>query len=388
MAMTLAGTAAVCAPGRLSAAEAGSLDALARAKGLRFGSCLGSGPSGAPGSNPKMEPFASAYTDPKLLALTAEQCGLVVPENELKWYSLRPKADVFTFVRADKLMAYAAENNYAVRGHTLLWNSARWMLPWLNNIDFGPQPRANAEKMLVDHIDKVCRRYGDRIFSWDVVNESIDPKTGELEDTVFTRALGPDVIDIAFRAAREAAPHAQLVYNDYPDLAPDNEKHYAGVLKLLERLKKNNAPIDAFGIQSHIGFKNMPDATSRFSTQGSAGWRRFLGEIVGMGLDLVITEFDINDKYVDGDIQTRDRAVADLGRAYLDFMLSYRQMRYVMAWGLVNKYSWLQGTSPRSDGSPKRCCPYDDEYRPTLLYQAMADAFRAAPNRPAMASLT
>lgn len=384
LAMTLAGTAACTLPaGNLFAAEAASLDAVARTKGLRFGSCLGTGPSGAPGSKPGEH--TAGFSNPKLRALTERQCSLLVPENELKWYSLRPKADVFSFERADPVMAYAKEKKFAVRGHTLLWNNARWMPEWLNTADFGANPRAGAEKMLVDHIDKVCRRYGDRIFSWDVVNESVDPKTGELENTVFTKAIGPDVIEVAFRAARAAAPHAQLVYNDYPDLAPDNEKHYAGVLRLLERLKKNNAPIDAFGLQSHIGFKNEPDTATRFSAAYSASWKRFLDEVVGMGLDLVLTEFDVNDKYVPGDIATRDRAVADLGKAYLDFMLSYKQVRYVMAWGLSNKYSWLQDTSPREDGQPKRCSPFDDDFRPTPLYRAMMDAFRAAPERPAMA---
>jgi endo-1,4-beta-xylanase len=383
MATSLAATAAACAPSYFFAAEAGSLDALARGKGLRFGSCLGTGPSGAPGSHPATD-HSSSFGSIKVRRLTEQQCGILVPENELKWYTLRPRSDVFTFRRADALMAYAGKKKLAVRGHTLLWNSSRWMLPWLNGIDFGSNPRAAAEKMLIDHIDKVCRRYGERIFSWDVVNESIDPKTGDLEDTVFTRAIGPEVVDIAFHAARAAAPNAQLVYNDYPDIAPDNERHYAGILKLLERLKKNGVPIDALGIQSHIGFKNVPDTATRFSAAYCAPWRKFLDEVVGMGLDLVITEFDVNDKYVKGDIQTRDRAVSDLGKAYLDLMLGYRQVRYVMAWGLVNTYSWLQDTSPREDGLPKRCCPFDDDFRPTLLYRAMADAFRAAPARPAL----
>ena len=52
--------------------------------------------------------------------------------------------------------------------------------------------------------------------------------------------------------------------------------------------------------------------------------------------------------------------MADLGKAYLDIMLSYPQLRYVMAWGLVDKYSWLQEFMPRADGLPQRPAPYDD----------------------------
>jgi endo-1,4-beta-xylanase len=62
-------------------------------------------------------------------------------------------------------------------------------------------------------------------------------------------------------------------------------------------------------------------------------------------------------------------------------MLSYRQLRYVMAWGLVDKYSWLRDRLPRADGLPKRPLPYDDDYKPKPLRAAIADAFRAAPAR-------
>jgi endo-1,4-beta-xylanase len=56
----------------------------------------------------------------------------------------------------------------------------------------------------------------------------------------------------------------------------------------------------------------------------------------------------------------RDRVVADYSKAYLDIVLSYPQRRCVMAWGLSDRYSWLQGTGARPDGLPKRCGPYDD----------------------------
>ncbi len=77
----------------------------------------------------------------------------------------------------------------------------------------------------------------------------------------------------------------------------------------------------------------------------------------------------------------RDAAVADLARRYFDVMLSYPQLRYVMAWGLVDKYSWLQGRWPRADGLPKRPNPYDENYKPKPMREAIASALRAAPAR-------
>jgi len=393
MALGLAATAAGCAPvdsfldslapGPHTAPD--SLDGLARSKGLRFGNALGSGPSGAPirpGALPDTR--SDQFDDEKLRALMIAQCSILVPENELKWYALRRTPTGFDFGRADKLIAFAEANGMAVRGHNLLWNRAKYSPPWLEAYDFGPNPRAAAEKMLRDHIATVCGRYGKRIFSYDVINETIVPETGELEQGAFTRALGPDVVDIAFHAAREAAPHAELVYNDYMGWEPRSEKHRAAVLRLLERMKKNGVPIDTLGVQSHIGSNSRPNTDPAFSEIQEAEWRRFLDEVTGMGIDLAITEFDVNDRGVSGDFATRDKAVAALGRDYLAMMLSYPQLRYVMAWGMVDKYSWLQHTAPRSDGLTKRPCPYDESFQPKLLRKAMADVLRAAPARPGM----
>jgi endo-1,4-beta-xylanase len=359
-----------------------SLNAVAETRGLKFGTCLGTGNGGVSSFEGK---FTGSFEDPQVRALTVEQCGILVPENELKWYALRNDPKTFDFRRADKLLDFAANNRLAMRGHTLLWNRTEWFPKWLPGYDFGPKPAAAAERMLREHVATVCGHCGDRVFSWDVINETIDHETGAPRETVFTKLLGPEAIDIMFHATREAAPHAQLVYNDYMSWAADSAKHRAGVLRLLERLKKNNVPIDALGVQGHIG-PGATNAGNTFSAAEQAEWRKFLDEATGMGLDLVVTEFDVGDQNMPADIATRDAEVAALARAYLDFMASYKQLRYVMAWGLTDKYSWLRGEQwwPRKDGLAKRPCPFDEACRPKPLAAAIADSFRSAPQRPPM----
>jgi endo-1,4-beta-xylanase len=163
---------------------------------------------------------------------------------------------------------------------------------------------------------------------------------------------------------------------------PKDEVHRTGVLKLLEYFKTNGVPVDALGIQSHIGSSKEPLGPDGFEIVDEAAWRKFLDEVTGMGFDLVITEFDVNDRYLPADFGTRDRMVAEHGKRYLDLMLSYPQLRYVMAWGIVDKYSWLQGNTPRADGLPKRDTPYDSAFKPKKLREAMAEAFATAPARP------
>jgi endo-1,4-beta-xylanase len=369
----------------LAGSAPGTLNAVAKTRGLMFGSAIGldSTPEGLALLPPEVlarprRPIS--FDDPDNCALIERECGVVVHENELKWYVVRPNAKTFDFARADRIVRWARQKSLAVRGHNLLWNAMRWTPRWVAGHDFGRRPATACEKMLTEHIFKVCKRYGRNIFSYDVINETINPKTGALEDTPFTKHLGWNVIDICFHAARQAAPHAELVYNDFPSWNPDGT-HRAAILKLLEYAKKKNLPVDALGVQAHIGFPNTGGvAASRDET----AWVKFLGDVSSMGYGLLVTEFDINDKPLPTDIDSRDRTVADLGRAFLDIMLADKATRTVMVWGMVDKHSWLQEFVPRADGLPQRCAPYDDHYLAKPLREAFAAALAAAPLRPAV----
>ncbi|MBU1346428.1 MAG: endo-1,4-beta-xylanase [Alphaproteobacteria bacterium] len=367
---TAAAALAVPASAGTRSQPAPSLHALAAAKGVIFGSALSAQPVMARGSTE-----ADRY-----LAVIAAECGALVCENEMKWPALRPNASDFTFERADAIVAFAGEHDMVMRGHTLLWHHPQWFPDWLTNYDFGSRPGAEAERILTTHIRRVCEHYP-QVVSWDVINETVDADTGELRETSLSKAMGQSALDVAFHTAREAAPNAQLAYNDYMSWEAGHERHRAGVLRLLEGLKSRDVPIDALGVQSHIGSGNTDDSVG-FDTAQETEWRRFLDDATGMGLKLAITEFDVHDKNLPADPVVRDREVAALGRRYLDLMLEYPQLNTVMAWGMTDRYTWLQGRWPREDGLAKRPTPYDDDFRAKPLRQAMAAAFQAAAPRP------
>ena len=359
----LAGTLACAVPLGASAAESRPLKAIGTAKGILFGSAVG---GSRPGS------VSGPFNDPRYLDIIKSECSVIVPENELKSYVIAHEKDGYDFEPGDRMAAFAKANGIKLRGHNLLWNRTEYTPKWLLE-SFGTLSAEAGQKWLRDYIQRVCTHYGDQIHSWDVINETIDPKTGELRDTPFTRLLGFDVLRIAFEAAREAAPHAQLVYNDYMSWSAGDEKHRAGVLKLLEQFKSRKVPVDALGVQSHLG--SEPGQHKE--------WQAFVEEVVAMGYGLLITEFDISDKDVAGDIKARDAQVAAIGRDYLGMMLSYKQLDQVLCWGMVDKYSWLQRFSPRVDKTPLRPDPYDEMYQPKPLRDAIATAlaFRHAPRR-------
>jgi len=349
-----------------------SLRDIAKRKGLRFGTAVGSG--------------RNQFGDAAYRALVERECNIIVAENEMKWQALEPRRDAPDFGPSDAMLAWAKKSDMAMRGHNLFWQAEKWLPAWVAKEDFGARPAQGAERLMRKHVQTVCGHFGSAIGSWDVVNEAIDPADGKQRQNALTRAFGTngaiEQIDLAFRLAHEYAPHAQLVYNDYMRGDTGSARHRAGVLAMLAELKKRGTPIHALGLQSHIGSWDESADRGKADLQE---WRRFLDEATGMGYGLLITEFDVNDRRLPADIAQRDAGVAAAARDYLDLTLSYPGLRDFLLWGMADHISWLQtwDEAPRTDKLPMRPCPYDSQLRAKPLRQAIADAMRAMPARHA-----
>jgi endo-1,4-beta-xylanase len=351
------------------AQSGGSLASLAKQKGMRFGSALGAKGAGS-----------GSFRNPAYARLLEADCSILVPENEMKWQAIRPSPTAYDFADFDGQVAFAKARGMAMRGHTLLWHRPRWMPKWAETYDYGANPASEAARLLTDHINTVCARYRGTINSYDVVNETV-MEDGTLAATALSKAMGGTLplVDLAFHTAREQAPGAQLVYNDYMSWEPGNEKHRNGVLKLLEGFKARGVPVDALGLQSHIRIDSLENGVP---AKQEREWLSFLNEVTAMGYELLITEFDVNDQVAPADITKRDQMVADYAKSYLDVMFSFPQLKDVLAWGMCDSYSWLQSFEPlRADGLAKRSCPYDASFAKKPLWDAIAKAFAAAPAR-------
>ncbi|KFI07471.1 endo-1,4-beta-xylanase [Massilia sp. BSC265] len=378
MLQALAG-AALLPPGlpALAAAPNGeALKDIAGRKGLRFGTAVGAG--------------RNQFGDPAYRALVERECNIIVAENEMKWQALAPSRDAYRFEAADAMLAWAGKSGMAMRGHNLFWQAERWLPTWVAQEDFGKDSK-RAEALMRKHVKTVCDHYGKRIGSWDVVNEAVDHADGKMRQNALTRAFSGqgagsngaiEQVDLAFRLAHEYAPHAQLVYNDYMREDSGSAKHRAGVLKMLAELKKRGTPVHALGLQAHIG---SWDESKKRGSEDMREWRRFLDEATAMGYDLLVTEFDVNDRALPADIAKRDAGVAAAAREFLDVTLSYPRLKDFLLWGMADHVSWLQtwDEAPRKDKLPQRPLPYDAQLRAKPLRQAIADAMRAMPARQA-----
>lgn len=337
-----------------SGVDGESLAIRAERKGLLYGAAVN---------------WSRLLDDPAYAQAIIDECGILVPENELKWSRIRPGPATFEFHAADGLIGFAEEHGLRFRGHPLVWHAA--LPPWFHEV-VGP---ANAEAILVDHISRVCTRYSGRVHSWDVVNEAIYPAHGRADRmrvSPWLEFLGPDYVELAFYAAAEADPDAVLVYNDTRvDYAtPEHAARREGVLRLLENLVASNVPIHALGIQAHLWGHE-----SRFDPDAFTSFLRAVGDL---GLDIYITEMDVTDQRLPGDITRRDQLVAKVYRDYLDAVLAVESVKVIMTWGLSDRYTWLKGTRPRRDGRAVRPLPLDDRMVRKPAWAAIAAAFDAA----------
>ena len=303
-------------------------------------------------------------SDAAYAALVREQANIVVAENAMKWGPLRPSIDSFYFDDADALVAFAEANRMKVRGHNLCWH--RQLPTWFKD----QATPANARELLTTHIEKVAGRYAGRMHSWDVVNEAVSVSDGRadgLRDSPWMQLVGSDYIETAFNAARRADPQALLAYNEYGIEGEDDasEKKRAALLELLRRLKARHVPVDALGIQSHI-------------TAGhpyGAGLQRLMAAARGLGLQIFLTEMDVNDRDWPADDGIRDTAVATAYGSYLDLALGEPSVRAVLTWGITDKATWLNGEDSRKDKLPERCLPFDRDYQPVKAFFAMRKSF-------------
>jgi endo-1,4-beta-xylanase len=333
-----------------------SLAAAARTRGCYFGAAVR---------------IDQIEADPGLRNMVLRDCSALAPEIHFKWDQLEPREGHHIFNAADGLADFAHAHGLALRGHTLLWDQStpRWAKSQLlHERDW---------TLVARHFEIVLSRYRDRVREWDVVNEPIDSESGEagLRANAFLRTFGPGYIGRALTEARRLAPDACLMINDYGfDYDnPVEAKRRRSMLRLVERLKREGAPLDGIGVQAHLDLSKGPFRP--------APVREFLQELAQFGIEIVITEFDVRESDRSAPLDLRDRRVADEARAYLEVALDQPAVRGVVTWGLSDRHSWLQDQRrglPRVEAarSLNRGLPYDAAFNPKPMYWSMHEAFR------------
>jgi endo-1,4-beta-xylanase len=324
------------------------------------------------------------YASPSYAKLLRDECAILTPDYSLKFDALRKGPDTIDFTVADRLFDFAASNKLQMRGHTLIWND--FMPDWSHRLS-----GHEMERLLDRHIDEVAGRYSGRVHSWDVVNEPIWIESwheGGLRGGPWYNAMGRRYIARAFRRARQADPHAKLVLNeaylehrwyDSPfaknrSPKPDSPwpKFRGYFLDLVRRLLDEGVPLDAIGMESHMSpvFRAEYDRESLLE---------FMHTIKAMGLDIYITELDVDDSTFPDDFARRDKGVADYYHMYLRDVLSVDAVRLIVTWELSDRHTATAENIQAgriSDVRMPRILPFDFDMRPKPAYNAIIAALK------------
>jgi endo-1,4-beta-xylanase len=280
---------------------------------------------------------------------------MVVAENVMKWDATEPTKGTFTFAAGDQIVDFAEANGMKVRGHNLLWHQ---QLPgWLSG---GKYTRDELLDILHNHIKNLVEHYKGRVETWDVVNEAVGDGSGSLRSDLWLTTIGPDYIEQAFRFAHEADPKAKLYYNDYGGEGMNTKSD--AIYELVKGLKEKGVPIDGVGLQMHIGIAS-------FERPKLADLAANMERIAALGLEVQITEMDVKIQNGSG---TDNEKLAAQAQVYADTLRTCLQQKActaLLAWGLIDKYSWIPGFT----GKPDAPLLFDDNYQPKPAYTALLD---------------
>ncbi|MFK8081638.1 MAG: endo-1,4-beta-xylanase [Granulosicoccus sp.] len=261
-------------------------------------------------------PDGAIYAD-----IAGEEFNIVSTENSMKFDFINPLPGQFRWAATDNLVQLAKAQRQLIHGHTLVWYVQ--LPPWVKRSE-----PAERELIMREFIDRILDRYADDIPLWDVVNESLE-EDGTLRRSVWYEGMGASYIDIAFRQARQSAPDATLIYNDY-DIAFAGPKS-DGMLALMQQLKDAGTPLDGVGFQLHLDadFTNVDEVVATFQ------------KVADLDLDIYVTELDISIR----DGQTEQQQ-AILYEQILSACLDQPRCKAFQTWGFTDMYSWRRGLDP------------------------------------------
>jgi GH35 family endo-1,4-beta-xylanase len=268
----------------------------------------------------------------------------ITAENECKWASIEGTRHQYNFSGCKAAYDWAKNNGGHFKFHALIWGSQ--YPSWLEGMSV-----ADTKTAITEWFDKVKENFPD-LEMIDVVNEAI--RTGNNvyhscygsgldacpnQKVNIKEALGGDnngnyqFVTTAFEMARERWPNAILIYNDYNTVQYNLDQG----IDLINTIKKNGAPVDAYGLQAHdmmtqgggqngtggggncIAFSTLKSAIEKIWNQTQ--------------MPMFISEYDINTS--DDNIQKK------CYEEQITYFMENEHIAGITIWGYINGATWL-----------------------------------------------
>lgn len=279
--------------------------------------------------------------------------------------------------RAASILNFCAQNNIAVRGHTLVWHSQtpQWFFKdnfqdngnWVSQSVMDQRLESYIKNMFAE----IQRQYPSlNLYAYDVVNEAVSDDAnrtryyGGAREPGYGNGRSPWVqiygdnkfIEKAFTYARKYAPaNCKLYYNDYNEYWDHKRDCIASICANLY----NKGLLDGVGMQSHINAD-----MNGFS--GIQNYKAALQKYINIGCDVQITELDISTENGKFSLQQQADKYKAVFQAAVDInrTSSKGKVTAVCVWGPNDANTWL--------GSQNAPLLFNANNQPKPAYNAVA----------------
>ena len=291
--------------------------------------------------------------DPELAEIVCRHFSSITADNQMKPESVLdreatlslgdPRRAAVDFTRVDALLSFARDHGIPMRYHTLVWHNQTpvWFFreKWENDRNAPAASKdimlARLENYIHDVMQHVNTCFPGVVYTWDVVNEAIEPEQGGpglyRTRSPWFAAAGQDFLPAAFRAARKgAAPGQTLCYNDYNAFDPVKRD---AIIDLLKTLQAENL-VDTMGMQGHYVLPLLDVNACETAARAYAS----------LGLKLQVTELDI---HCNSNDEAHEAALTEAYRSWFsmikNLVLDGLDIEAVTFWGVTDADSWLPG---------------------------------------------
>ena len=260
----------------------------------------------------------------------------ITAENECKWASIEGSRGRYNWSGCDACYNWAKNNGGHFKFHALVWGS---QYPnWLNGLSVD-----ETKKAITAWFDAVKQHYPE-IEMIDVVNEAIRTGNNQYHSGYgngnnIIGALGGDnggnyqFVTTAFKMARERWPKAILIYNDYNTVQWQKNEG----IDLINTIKRNGAPVDAYGLQAH---DMMTQGGGAGGTGGGGGClnintlKSVISEIWNKTqTPMFISEYDIG--------TDNDNVQKQCYQEQISYFMENEHIAGITLWGYVYGATWV-----------------------------------------------
>lgn len=290
----------------------------------------------------------------------------------IDWYLVQETSQgVFDWTNADTMVNFLeARNIKPILGGYFADSSA--VKAWQSAITNPTLLRAALE----NSIQTTISRYGTRVKSWCISNETFWPlnrggPSNGFQPGHWYNVLGTLFLEYAFKAANAAAHPSTELWMNVAWIEQDAAASVRPkILEAIDDLLSKGCRVTGLGFQFHLAPGYMTTGTALAD---------FMNQVAQRGLKIMLTEVDVSDQDLPAATRIQDAATL-FANMLTPVVRDVPALTDIHFWSIDDADSWLNSANPRPDGLPHRGGNLmGRDLGPSLLYYTFLQCLQ---NRP------